>query len=234
MLDEIRALLILQDRDRRLLTLGKELAKLPQDEARAKAKLAGDEAAVKKAHDELLAVELKVKKIEMDAETRRTTIKRLKTQQFETKKNEEYNALGHEVTRYEKEVDELETRELEAMEEVDAFRKKHKEAEAQLAASKKVVEEDLATIKERHAKMESQVAEVAAEREKLVLNVPEDDLPLYEKLMKSKDGMAIASLNGGKCTGCHMKVIASTAIAVQSGKEVTQCENCGRILAIDE
>ena len=129
MLDEIRALLILQDRDRRLLTLGKELAKLPQDEARAKAKLAGDEAAVKKAHDELLAVELKVKKIEMDAETRRTTIKRLKTQQFETKKNEEYNALGHEVTRYEKEVDELETRELEAMEEVDAFRKKHKEAE---------------------------------------------------------------------------------------------------------
>lgn len=234
MLDEIRALLILQDRDRRLLSLRKELAKLPQDEARAKAKLAGDEAAVKKAHDEFLAVELKVKKIEMEAETRRTTIKRLRTQQFETKKNDEYNVLGHEVTRYEKEVDQLETRELEAMEEVDAFRKKQKEAETRLSASKIVVEGDLATIKERHARMEAQVAEVAAEREKLVVEVPEDHLPLYEKLMKSKDGMAIATLKDGKCTGCHMKVIASTGIAVQSGKEVTQCENCGRILAIDE
>ena len=46
MLDEIRALLVLQDRDRRLMALRKELAKLPQDEARAKAKLAGDTAAV--------------------------------------------------------------------------------------------------------------------------------------------------------------------------------------------
>jgi predicted nucleic acid-binding Zn-ribbon protein len=234
MLDEIRALLILQDRDRRLLALRKDLAKLPQDEARAKTKLADDSAALKKAHDELLAAELRVKKIEMDAEIRRTTIKRLKIQQFETKKNEEYNALGHEVVRYEKEVDGLETRELEAMEEVDGFRNKMKEADALLAKTQKVVDDDLATIKSRHARMEEQVTEVQAERDKLVNDVPEDHIPLYEKLMKSKDGMAIATLRDGKCTGCHMKVIASTGIAVQSEKEVTQCENCGRILAVDE
>ena len=234
MLDVIRGLLILQDRDKRLLTLRKELAKLPQEEARAKAKLDGDTAALKKAHDELKAVELKVKKIEMDAETRRTTVKRLQTQQFETKKNDEYNALGHEVVRYKKEIDELETRELEAMEEIDIFRKRQTDAEAQLTKTKGFVEEDLASIKQRHVKMEEQVKEVAAEREKLVLDVSEDYLPLYEKLMISKDGMAIATLKDGKCTGCHMKVIASTGIAVQSGKEVTQCENCGRILSIDE
>jgi hypothetical protein len=234
MLDEIRALLVLQDRDRRLMALRKELAKLPQDEARAKAKLAGDTAAVKKAHDDLLSAELAVKKIEMDAETRRTTIKRLKNQQFETKKNEEYNALGHEVTRYEKDLDEFETRELEAMETVDSFRKAFKEAEALLAKTQKVVDDDLATIKQRQGNLEAQAAEVQAERDKLVKEVSEDHLPLYEKLMKSKDGMAIGSLRDGKCTGCHMKVIASTGIAVQQGKEVTQCENCGRILAMDE
>ena len=234
MLDEIRALLVLQDRDRRLIALRKELAKLPQDETRAKAKLAGDTAAVKKAHDEFLAAELAVKKIEMDAETRRTTIKRLKNQQFETKKNEEYNALGHEVTRYEKDLDEFETRELEAMEAVDSFRKTYKEAEELLAKNQKVIDEDLATIKLRQGNLEAQAAELQAERDKLVKEVSEDHLPLYEKLMKSKDGVAIASLKDGKCTGCHMKVIASTGIAVQQGKEVTQCENCGRILALDE
>lgn len=234
MLDEIRALLVLQDRDRRLIALRKELTKLPQDEARVKAKLAGDTAAVKKAHDELLGAELAVKKIEMDAEIRRTTIKRLKNQQFETKKNEEYNALGHEVTRYEKDLDEFETRELEAMEAVDIFRKAYKETELVLAKTQKVVDEDLATIKQRYSNLEAQAAEVQAERDKLVKDVSEDQLPLYEKLMKSKDGMAIATLRDGKCTGCHMKVIASTGIAVQQGKEVTQCENCGRILAMDE
>lgn len=234
MLDEIRGLLILQDRDKRLLTLAKDLAKLPQEEARARAKLAGDEAAVKQAKDALNEVELRVKKIEMDAETRRTTVKRLRVQQFETKKNEEYNALGHEITRYEKEVDEFETRELQAMEEVDGYRIKFQAANEDLGKTRAIVDADLAAIRERHTRMEQQQKELHAERDKLVQSVSEDILPLYEKLLKSKDGTAIATLRGGKCTGCNMKVIASTAIAVQSEKEITQCENCGRILAMDE
>lgn len=234
MLEEIRGLLILQDRDRRLLTLNKELGKLPQDEARAKAKLAGDTDGLKRAHDELKAVELKVKKIELDAQTRRTTVERLQKQQFETKKNDEFNALGHEIVRYQKEVDELETKELQAMEEIDAFRDKQTVAEMLLARTRKVVDEDLVLIKERHAKMAEQVKEVSADREKLVKDISEDILPLYEKLMKSKDGMAIATLKDGKCTGCHMKVIASTVIGVQREEEVMQCENCGRLLSMDE
>ena len=234
MLEEIRGLLILQDRDKRLMALAKDIAKLPLEEVRAKSKLAGDEEALKQAKDALNAAELRVKKIEMDAETRRTTVKRLRVQQFETKKNEEYNALGHEITRYEKEVDELETQELEAMEIVDDLRAKFVEAEGCLTKTRQVVEADIALIRERHARAQEQHQEVRVEREKLVLSVSEDILPLYEKLIKSKEGTAIATLHGGQCTGCNMKVIASTAIAVQSQKEITQCENCGRILSMDE
>ncbi|MFK7851709.1 MAG: zinc ribbon domain-containing protein [Akkermansiaceae bacterium] len=234
MLDEIRALLILQDREQRLIRLQKDLAMHSVEEERAKAKLAGDTAGLEKANEELKAAELKVKKVEMDVETRKTTIQRLKIQQFETKKNDEYNALGNEIVRYEKEVDELETQELEAMEEVDAFKEKQAVAKQLFERTQKVVDEDLVTIKERHVNMEQQLKETEEERDKLAQEVSEDLLPLYKRLMKSKDGHAIATLKAGKCTGCHMKVIASTAIALQQEKEITQCENCGRILSIDE
>ncbi len=234
MQDEVRALLILQDRDRRLLALAKDLAKLPQDEARAKAKLAGDEGALAKAHQALLDCELRVKKIELDAETRRTTIKRLKLQQFETRKNEEFVALGHEITRYEKDLDDFETQELEAMDEVDRFRAAQKAAEAALAHTRKLVDEDLASIATRHARMEADRLEILAEREKLLANVPESVIPLYNRLMKTKDGLAIAPLRDGKCEGCHMKLIASTVMKVQTGKEIAQCEDCGRILYVEE
>ena len=234
MQDEVRALLILQDRDRRLLALAKDLEKLPQDEARAKAKLAGDESAVVKAHQALLDCELRVKKIELDAETRRTTIKRLKLQQFETRKNEEFVALGHEITRYEKELDAFETKELEAMEEVDGFRTALKAAQGALDHTKTLVQEDLATIKERHARMEADRKEVIADREKLVQNVPESVLPLYNRLMKTKAGLAIAPLRDGKCEGCHMRLIASTVMKVQTAKEIAQCEDCGRILYMED
>ncbi len=230
MQDEVRALLILQDRDRRLLALGKDLEKLPQDEARAKSKLAGDEAAVAKAHQALLDCELRVKKIELDAETRRTTIKRLKAQQFETRKNDEFVALGHEITRYEKDLDDFETKELEAMEEVDGFRSAHKTAEAARGNTRNLVAEDLAQISRRHEQVKTDRAEILAERDSLVANVPETILPLYNRLMKSKDGLAIAPMREGKCEGCHMKLIASTVMKVQTAKELAQCEDCGRIL----
>ncbi len=234
MQDEVRALLILQDRDRRLMALDKDLVKLPQDEARAKAKLAGDEAAVTKAHQAVLDSELRVKKIEMDAETRRTTIKRLKLQQFETRKNEEFVALGHEIVRYEKELDEFETKELEAMEEVDGFRATQKTAEEARSRTQKIVAEDLVSLAERHQRTKTDRVELLADREKVAALAPTDFLPLYNKLMKGKDGLAIAAMREGNCEGCHMKLIASTILKVQSAKEITQCENCGRILYADD
>ncbi len=234
MQDEVRALLILQDRDRRLLALARDLEKLPQDEARARSKLASDEAAVVKSHQALLDCELRVKKIELDAETRRTTIKRLKLQQFETRKNEEFVALGHEIVRYEKDLDEFETKELEAMEEVDGFRRVQKAAEAARVETRKLVEEDLASISQRHSRMEADRIEIGAEREALLAKAPESVIPLYNRLMKTKAGLAIAPMRDGKCEGCHMKLIASTVMKVQTGKEITQCEDCGRILYLEE
>ena len=234
MLAEVRALLILQDRDRRLLALAKDLEKLPQDEARVRHKLAADEAAVKKAQDALVECELRLKRLELDAGTRKTTIQRLKIQQFETRKNEEYQAIGHEITRYEKEADDLETRELELMEEMDGLRDARKAAEAALAHTRCLVEEDLASIAQRRKRMEAERDEVTAERDRQAALVPEAILPLYQRLMKTKAGLAVASMHDGKCDGCHMKLIPSTVVAVQNGKELTRCEDCGRILYAEE
>lgn len=230
MLDEVRALLILQDRDRRLMALARDLAKLPQDEARAKSQLAGDEAAVAKAKESVVDGEVRLKRLEIDAETRRTTIQRLKTQQFETRKNDEYQALAHEITRYEGEIDALETKELELMEEIDAFRSTLAAAEQSLGKTKGLVAEDLERISQRRERIEAEQAEVSAEREKLAADAPEERLPLYERLMKTKDGLALAEMRDGKCEGCHMKVIPSTVVRVHNAKEICQCENCGRIL----
>jgi len=233
MLDEIRALLVLQDRDRRLMRLDEDLQKLPRDEDRVRRQLAGDEFALKLAHDALMAAELVVKKHEMEAQTRRTTVIRLKQQQFETRKNEEFQAIAHEITRYEKDLDQLETVELEAMEEVDRLRAEQAKAEAALAKTRSFVDEDLAKIKERGERIRAERGEVAAERERAAADASEELLPLYERLMKSKNGMALAPLEEGKCQGCHMKLIPSTIVAVQAGKELTRCEDCGRILYVE-
>jgi len=230
MLPSIQALLVLQDRDRRLRTLADDLAKIPKDEARAKDKLAGDTESVRKAKEAMMANEVEIKKVEMDTATRRTTILRLKTQQFETRKNDEFQALGHEIVRYEKDIDTLETKELELMEKADGLRGTLQQAEAALAHTRKLIEEDLAALAERKQRLEAESVEVQAERATLAAAAPEAMLPLYERLLKTKNGLAVVPVVAGKCTGCHMKLVASTLVKVNSGTEGTQCESCGRII----
>lgn len=233
MLEDVRALLVLQDRDRRLISLAKDLEKLPQDEARAQGKLAADHKAVQAASDALVECELQLKRIELDVGARKTTVQRLKVQQFETRKNDEYQALGNEVIRYEKEVDELETKELELMEKIDQLRATQKDAEAKRAKTQTLVDEDIASIRQRAERIKQDQAELGAERDQLAAAIPDSILPLYLRLMKTKDGLAVAPMHEGKCGGCHMKLIASTVVAVQTGKELARCEDCGRILYAD-
>ena len=230
MLDEVCSLLALQDLDRRIIELNQDLEKLPQEEARARTKLADDEKAVANAKDTVNQHEIALKNLELDAETRKTTIARLKTQQFETRKNEEFQALAHEITRYEGEVDDLETKELELMEEIDQAKDILKKAQDGLAHTQKLVDEDLASIRERYDSKQAEKTETRSKRDQQAGEVPEASLPLYERLMKSKNGLAVCKLKDDVCDGCHMKCIASTIAAVHSDKEVTRCENCGRIL----
>jgi predicted nucleic acid-binding Zn-ribbon protein len=230
MLPSIEALLVLQDRDRRLRALADDLAKIPKDEARARERLAGDTEAVRKAKDAMMANEVEIKKVELDTGTRRTTILRLKTQQFETRKNDEFQALGHEIVRYEKDIDSLETKELELMERADNLRATFQQAEAALAHTRKLVDEDLTALADRQRRLEAETVEVQAERAVLAAAAPESLMPLYERLLKSKNGLAVVPVTAGKCTGCHMKLVASTLVKVNSGVEGTQCESCGRLV----
>ncbi|MFY7817382.1 MAG: zinc ribbon domain-containing protein [Akkermansiaceae bacterium] len=230
MLSVIKDLLILQERDQKLLSIARDLEKIPKDEARASGLLAGDQALVSKAVDRLRQCEVATKKIELDIATRRNTIIRLKQQQFETRKNEEFTALGNEVIRYEKEIDALETQELELMEEADGLRQKVSEAEAQLARSQGLVNDDLNDLQQKKQQLQIRRDELSSERIQLTGVIDTDVLSLYERLMKTKNGTAVVQVINGLCTGCHMKLVPTTLVKVMAAQELTQCENCGRML----
>lgn len=226
----LRQLLILQERDQKILSATKNLEKVPREQADEKRKLDDDAASLVKAHDFLKQSELSVKKVELDVTTRRNTISRLKQQQFETRKNEEFTALGNEVKRYEKEIDALETQELELMEQVDEAREKLRIIEEKHGKLKLIYAEAMKDLIAKEKNLKAMKAELEAERAVICVNVDADVLPLYEKLMKSKGGQAVVQVENGLCGGCHMKLVPSTLVKVIASKEIAQCENCGRIL----
>lgn len=230
MLPDIESLLVLQDRDQRISALEADLKRIPEQKENAKLRLANDLEAVESAKKAIQENEIAIKGLELDIGTRKDTLTKLKTQQYETKKNDEFTALGNEIDRYNNEVDDLETSELELMEKADTLNADHQQTTDALAKTQALVDEEIASLIKREEECQSQLSDVQTERAKLAAELDEDLLSLYDRLMTSKGGNAVVSINKGQCGGCHMKIVPATLISVRSEKDLTQCENCGRIL----
>lgn len=230
MLPEVEKLLIIQNHDQKIRAIDRELEGIPREEEDNRRKLVEDEEAAAVAKQALRKEEVLINSLEIDVQTRRDSIAKLKTQQFETRKNEEFWAMGEDIKKHEEEIAQLEDREMERMETAEELEDAYQKAVTLFEESKKSVAEaldDLATLRK---KLESEKSIELDKRGKAAGEVDQDILELYERLFHAKHGVAVVGLIDGGCSGCHMKVVQSTVIDVKSEKSLTSCENCGRIL----
>src|SRR5215469_5060596 len=177
-------------------------------------------------------VEIDRKKLELDVGTRNESINRLKTQQYQTRKNDEFQAIGHEIQRYENEIRVLEDQELELMDQGDKLKVEVIAEEKKAVATKDSISRQMNDLGEKGKALETRLQELSKERKELAEKMDEDLLGSFERLFASKGDSAIVAVEHGVCTGCHMKLTIATVKAAESGKEIVNCEQCGRILFI--
>ncbi len=230
MLKQITKLLVIQDRDSKIKSLQHDLDKIPRDAAAIKQRLVTAMENLAKAKLTMQENEVAIKKIDLDRKVRKTTIERLTTQQFETKKNDEYATLGSEVIRYQDMVDELETQELECMEKSDDLKATQADAESKLSKTKENMAEEVKALTSRKATNSVRIEELKVERAELIKSIDAGLASMYERVFTKKGENAIAPLEGNKCGSCHMKVIADTVSRTINEKEVSQCDNCAAFL----
>ncbi len=230
MLPEVEKLLTLQERDQRIRAFQIELHAIP-DERKLKEKQIADSAArLDKAKTRMKEIEVERNTLQGDAQVKRDAIAKYKTQQFQTRKNEEFAALGHEIAAAEKAIVGIEDRELELMEEVERLKPVVAEAERAYTEEKGKLDAQIAELVKKAENIQSRVAELNDTRPTLTEGIDEDALDQYSRLFKSKHGSALVELEHEVCMGCHMKVTTQVALAVKADKAVVHCPNCGRIL----
>jgi len=230
MLQDIEKLLILQDRDRKIRSLQQQIKRAPLEraelEARQSASSAGLEATKQKARE----VEVAKKKLEVDAQAKRDSIGKFKGQQFQTRKNEEFQALSNEIKRYEKDIQEIEDRELDLMEEVEKMKAAVAAAEKEAIHVKSTILTQLSDWELKLKSSQIELDRLQAERAGLTSGIDEDLLSRYDRLFASKGDAAVVPLEHEVCMGCHMKLTTQTAVRVKGNQEIVHCEQCGRIL----
>ncbi len=233
MVQLLEKLLLLQERDQRRHTFLQEINAVPMERASLERELEDARRALENAKERAKQIEVERARLEVEVKTKRDQIAKYRSQQFETRKNEEYAALSHEIERAEKEIVALEDRELELMQEGEDLKPSLASADEKFTAEKTRVAGLLKACEDKVGVLSGRAEALQTEREALAGEVKEADedlFELYERLFPSKMGRAIVPLEGDHCSGCHMKVTPSTLRDARAGSSVVFCEQCGRMV----
>lgn len=230
MLQELEQLLIIQDRDRKIRAMNRELTTIPIERHQIEEKLAANRGALEAVRQRGKELEVEKKKLEIDAQSKRDSIAKYRLQQFQTRKNEEFQALSNEIARFEKDIESIEDRELEIMEQAEKVRADGSISEREVNALKLRIDQQLSDLEAKTKSIDEHLTALATDRAQLATAIDDDLLDRYNRLFASKGDSAVVPLEHEVCMGCHMKITTQTAVRVKANREIMSCEQCGRIL----
>jgi len=185
----------------------------------------------------LEAAKLRVKQIEserkqrdLEIEAKKSQIEKYLNQQLQTRKNEEYKALTHEIELAKEVIFKIEDAEIVLMERTEAAQKEVARTTTEAAAAKKLLEDQIGKLDQREENLQRELAELQASRRQASSAVDEPARHRYERIFKSKGENVLVGIEHSACGGCHMKLPAQIMVSCQAQGEIVTCPSCGRIL----
>lgn len=108
------------------------------------------------------------------------------------------------------------------------------EIERMQAAFSAKEEELVASYKEQGGKILAAIAQRKPERDALAHAVGQGIMPQFERIAKSKGGVALAYLNEDQCNTCRTKFDQSRVLGLRQEAPLTLCPACGRLMVVDK
>ena len=73
-----------------------------------------------------------------------------------------------------------------------------------------------------------------AQRGGLAAKIDKIALAKYDRIIKSKDGLAVVPVLGESCQGCFRIMPPQVIHEIRMKKDLVTCENCARIIYLEE
>ncbi len=230
----MRKLYALQKVDLKLDELEELKGDLPSAVEDLEEKIAALESQVKEQEDTIKSSKIQRDKYDIDVAAFREKLERYKAQQFQVRTNKQYDALTREIDGAERTIVKLD-REMDIL--ADTSRLAREKVESLQGTSDEVRE----ALRDRQRELdevskanEEEELELNHEREKIVTRLERNDLAMYERIRKAKDGTAVVAVKRNACGGCYNFVPAQRILELRRNNRIFTCEHCGRILVSDE
>ncbi|MGH9444496.1 MAG: zinc ribbon domain-containing protein [Terriglobia bacterium] len=227
---ELKTLIELQQVDHALSQVISKINSSPLEIRTLQNKLTGFVHACDEGKTRLAANQKQRRELEADVQEIRAKISKHKDQLYQVKTNEQYKAMLKEIEAEDSNIRTIEDRVLEKMVEAEQIERLIREATSRLDTEKKGLEEEVRSLESRRQADERERDRLEGKRKGLVEALARKIYLLYEKLAKARNGMALAEVIEGFCSGCHFRLRPQAYNDVRTSEHLITCETCSRIL----
>jgi len=150
-----------------------EVARIEPQRQMLNAKVATAQAELEHAKLRIKQIESARKDLELEVETKKQMIVRYANQQFQTRKNEEYRALAHEIDTCKAAIFQIENGEIELMEQAETAQKELLRATQAAKDARSLADDQIGQLDAREGNLKKELAQLEANREELAAAVDE-------------------------------------------------------------
>ena len=227
---EIHLLITIAKIDAELNDCRTEASQLPEKIDKTERDIKAIEKSVVEAEAHLEGMKKEKRLLEQKLQDSGEKLKKFKVQLMEVKKNEEYQAMLHEIAHMEKTIDENEERLLMIMDEFDQqglqtgdFKKLKEEARRKLSNERSGLGARLEELKKEIARLEG-------EKPKILMELDPQIKKRYDRILAKLHDFAVTHITDEVCHGCHSRIPPQAAVEVRKNDTIIACQACGRIL----
>ena len=226
----IEKLLILQDRDRRILHIRDQLARMEPERQSFQAKAAAAQADLDAAKPRSNRSKRSAKSWNWKSNPRSSRSNVTPCNNFKPRRTRSTAHWPTKSTLARGSITELEDQQLELMEQAESVPKTSRGAATREADETRKMAEASCKNWPRASKACARIDRLESNRDQLTAAIEQRALRQYERLLHSKGDNVVVGIHHGVCGGCHMKFPVQLMVSCQAARELVTCPNCSRIL----
>lgn len=230
---QLTSLINLQALDSEIYALKSEKGAKPQEINALDAAFEEKKQSLAALEKRLLDAQKQRKEKELELATKEEANKKLQSQLYSLKTNNEYQTMLKQIQDGKADASLIEDKILGIFEESDKVKVETETEKARLKEEEKVFAGQKNKIEARIKEIDERLSVLEAQRDQASVGISPKILSQYEKILLSRDGLAIAVVKDDSCKGCNMHVPPQVVNLIKMYERIITCEVCNRILYVD-